>query len=124
MQPRARAASPSGSDSAPEGRATLAQRFRVCVRTPLWARGVERIGRTPAPQGRTTLAQDGRVCLRTRFPVDRWDERIGNPAPEGRTTLAQRFSAGKTGSLDSSPGGTTQFTLRTFDETSSGSIEK
>jgi hypothetical protein len=30
-------------------------------------------------------------------------------APEGRPSLAQRFSAGKTGANDSSPGGTTEF---------------
>jgi len=32
-----------------------------------------------------------------------------NPAPEGRPNLAQRFSAGNTGTHDSSPGGTTEF---------------
>ncbi len=32
-----------------------------------------------------------------------------NPAPEGRPSLAQRFSAGKSGINDSSPGGTTEF---------------
>src|SRR5208282_2331594 len=31
------------------------------------------------------------------------------PAPEGRPSLAQRFSAGKSGTNDSSPGGTTEF---------------
>src|SRR5713226_4364729 len=33
------------------------------------------------------------------------------PAPEGRPRLAQRFSAGKSGRKDSSPGGTTEFSL-------------
>src|ERR1035441_1123166 len=32
-----------------------------------------------------------------------------NAAPEGRPSLAQRFSAGKSGKKDSSPGGTTEF---------------
>src|SRR5713101_7062339 len=32
-------------------------------------------------------------------------------APEGRTSLAQRFSAGKSGRKNSSPGGTAQFSL-------------
>jgi hypothetical protein len=31
-----------------------------------------------------------------------------NPVPEGRTSLAQRGSAGKNGTIDSSPGGTTE----------------
>src|SRR5208283_3635032 len=34
---------------------------------------------------------------------------LENTAPEGRTNLAQRFSAGKSGKNDLSPGGTTQF---------------
>ena len=37
-----------------------------------------------------------------------------NPAPEGRTSLAQRGSAGKSGANDSSPGGTTGFSLTHF----------
>jgi hypothetical protein len=36
------------------------------------------------------------------------------PAPEGRPTLAQRFSAGKDGKNDSSPRGTTEFSLTLF----------
>src|ERR1035441_1837585 len=38
----------------------------------------------------------------------------GNPAPEGRPSLAQRFSAGKSGKKDSSPGGTAEFSRTLF----------
>jgi len=37
-----------------------------------------------------------------------------NPVPEGRTSLAQRGSAGKSGTNDSSPGGTTEFSRTHF----------
>src|ERR1035438_1370853 len=37
-----------------------------------------------------------------------------HPAPQGRPSLAQRFSAGKSGTHDSSPGGTTEFSLTLF----------
>src|SRR5208282_1341083 len=39
---------------------------------------------------------------------------LENKAPEGRTNLAQRFSAGKSGKNDLSPGGTTQFSRKPF----------
>jgi hypothetical protein len=39
-----------------------------------------------------------------RFRTKRWNEIPENPAPERRTNLAQRFSAGKSGPNDSSPG--------------------
>ena len=39
----------------------------------------------------------------------RWNEILEHPAPEGRSSLAQRFSAGKSVTNDSSPGGTAQF---------------
>ncbi len=40
---------------------------------------------------------------------------VGNEqAPEGRTNLAQRFSAGKSGRNNSSPGGTAQFSRTHF----------
>jgi len=51
------------------------------------------------------------VCVRTGFWAIRWNEELGNPALEGRTNLAQRFSAGKSGKNELSPGGTTQFSL-------------
>jgi hypothetical protein len=38
----------------------------------------------------------------------------GNPAPEGRPSLAQRFSAGKSGKKDSSPGGKAEFSRTLF----------
>jgi hypothetical protein len=38
----------------------------------------------------------------------RWNELLKPPAPEGRSSLAQRFSAGKSVTNDSSPGGTAQ----------------
>src|ERR1019366_8174250 len=50
-----------------------------------------------------------RVCARTRFRTVWWNQTQENAAPEGRPSLAQRFSAGKSGSNDSSPGGTTEF---------------
>jgi len=46
-------------------------------------------------------------ALELVFGPIRRSEQFENPAPTGRTSLAQRFSAGKNGSLDSSPGGTT-----------------
>jgi hypothetical protein len=54
------------------------------------------------------------VCVRTRFRPTKWNGLAGNPAPEGRTSLAQRFSAGKSGKKDSSPGGTTEFSRTLF----------
>src|ERR1035437_7423995 len=49
------------------------------------------------------------VCVRTRFRTVWWNQAQENAAPEGRPSLAQRFSAGKSGKKDSSPGGTTEF---------------
>jgi hypothetical protein len=49
------------------------------------------------------------VCVRTRFRTVWWNQAQENAAPEGRPNLAQRFSAGKSGRVDSSPGGTTEF---------------
>ena len=43
--------------------------------------------------------------VRIRFRTLRWNEAQENAAPEGRPNLAQRFSAGKSGRNDSSPGG-------------------
>src|ERR1019366_10589542 len=60
------------------------------------------------------VAQRFRVCVRTRFRAIRWNEAQESPAPEGRTSLAQRFSAGKSGRNQSSPGGTTQFSRTRF----------
>jgi hypothetical protein len=60
------------------------------------------------------------VCVRTRFWAIRWNEMPESPVPKGRPNLAQRrgpqharfwrdgverFSAGKSGKKDSSPGG-------------------
>jgi len=55
------------------------------------------------------VAQRFSECVRTRFRIIRWNQLSENPAPEGRSRLAQRFSAGKSGRNDSSPGGTTEF---------------
>ena len=44
------------------------------------------------------------MCVRTLFCATKWNGLAGNPAPEGRPSLAQRFSAGKSGKKDSSPG--------------------
>ncbi len=49
------------------------------------------------------------VCVRTGVLAIRWNEGLDNTAPEGRPNLAQRFSAGKSGKNDLSPGGTTHF---------------
>src|ERR1039457_6312080 len=54
------------------------------------------------------------MCVRTRFRATRWNGLAGNPAPEGRPSLAQRFSAGKSGKKDSSPGGTAEFSRTIF----------
>src|ERR1035441_3825971 len=54
------------------------------------------------------------VCVRTGFRATGWDGAPQNPAPEGRPTLAQRFSAGDSGTHDSSPGGTTEFSRTLF----------
>ena len=54
------------------------------------------------------------VCVRTDVLAIRWNEELENPAPEGRTSLAQRFSAGKSGKNELSPGGTTQFSRTHF----------
>jgi hypothetical protein len=54
------------------------------------------------------------VCVRTDVLAIRWNEELENAAPEGRTNLAQRFSAGKSGKNDLSPGGTTQFSRTHF----------
>jgi hypothetical protein len=49
-------------------------------------------------------------CVRENwFSSNPLERIIEVPAPEGRPSLAQRFSAGKSGRNDSSPGGTTQF---------------
>ncbi len=48
------------------------------------------------------------------FAVTGWLGAPKNPAPQGQANLAQRFSAGKTGKIDASPGGTTQFSHRLF----------
>ena len=53
-------------------------------------------------------------CVRTDVLPLRWNEELENAAPEGRTNLAQRFSAGKSGKNDLSPGGTTQFSRTHF----------
>jgi len=73
-----------------------------CVR-----RYTRRVARNTPPEGRS-------VCVKLVFWAIRWNEELENPAPEGRTNLAQRFSAGKSGKNELSPGGTTQFsrTLR------------
>jgi hypothetical protein len=54
------------------------------------------------------------VCMRASFQASWWDEMPENPAPEGRTSLAQRASAGKSGTNNSSPGGTTEFSRTHF----------
>ena len=60
------------------------------------------------------VAQRFSVCVRTGFWAIRWNKELENAAPEGRTNLAQRFSAGKSGKSDLSPGGTTQFSRTRF----------
>src|ERR1039457_7119931 len=47
-------------------------------------------------------------CVRADVLPLRWNEDLENAAPEERTNLAQRFSAGKSGKNDLSPGWTTQ----------------
>src|SRR5450759_3894480 len=54
------------------------------------------------------------VCVRTRFRTVWRNQAQENAAPEGRPNLAQRFSAGKSGKKDSSPGGTTEFSRTRF----------
>jgi uncharacterized protein DUF6599 len=54
------------------------------------------------------------VCVKTRFRVARKNEAPYDPAPEGRANLAQRFSAGKSGKNDLSPGGTTESSSALF----------
>src|ERR1019366_2535563 len=54
------------------------------------------------------------VCVRTRFRTVWWNQAQENSAPEGRPSLAQRFSAGKSGRNDSSPGGTTDVLTHTL----------
>src|ERR1019366_80949 len=49
------------------------------------------------------------VCGRTGFRANGWNRTREIPAPEGRPSLAQRFSAGKSGTNDLSPGGTTEY---------------
>src|ERR1700690_880774 len=41
-----------------------------------------------------------------------WESSVTISAPEGRTSLARRFSGGKSGKNDPSPGGTTEFRNR------------
>ena len=60
------------------------------------------------------------MCVRTDVLAIRWNEELENAAPEGRTNLAQRFSAGKSGKSDLSPGGTTQFSRTHFSAGKSG----
>src|ERR1017187_4650761 len=62
-------------------------------------------------------------CVRTDVLPLRWKEELENAAPEGRTNLAQRFSAGKSGKNDLSPGGTTQFSRTHFSAGKSGRNE-
>ena len=61
------------------------------------------------------------MCVRTDVLAIRWNEEFENAAPEGRTNLAQRFSAGKSGKGDLSPGGTTQFSRTHFSPRGPGS---
>src|SRR5450759_4299517 len=60
------------------------------------------------------VAQRFSVCVRTRFWTVWWKQAQENAAPEGRPRLAQRFSAGKSGRNDSSPGGTTESSRTLF----------
>ena len=48
------------------------------------------------------------------------EDKNATPAPEGRTNLAQRFSAGKSGTSDSSPGGTAEFSRTYFSPSGRG----
>src|ERR1019366_8118094 len=61
-----------------------------------------------ASQRMRALGPDGQTSCPDSLERPPW----WNPAPEGRTNLAQRFSAGKRGRNNSSPGGTTQPQLR------------
>ena len=47
------------------------------------------------------------MCVKATFLAIQYNKTEEERAPEGRPTLAQRFSAGKTATNDSSPGGTT-----------------
>jgi hypothetical protein len=49
------------------------------------------------------------VCVKTRSWATQWNQVPANLAPKGRPNLAQRFSAGKSGRIHLSPGGTTEF---------------
>src|ERR1035437_1469071 len=66
------------------------------------------------PVFNTGFSRRGKTAARkTLFPQPpRSYEAQPNPAPEGRPNLAQRFSAGKSGKKDSSPGGTAELSRK------------
>src|ERR1019366_2044706 len=77
----------------------LTHTLQRCDNWPFFNTGFSRRGKTAA--------------RKTLFPQPpRSYEAQPNPAPEGRPNLAQRFSAGKSGKKDSSPGGTAELSRK------------